>query len=126
MQDETLIKIYYCPECYRMLESLGYPAQAYYEVISETCIVFDSSFKFLPHSKLKQIGKLDFVEIENHPRNKYDMIIELLEEKGFISTTDIFDDVFLDIVPNGLYYEENNFYICIDESHKEKGGFEAS
>lgn len=114
MQDETIVKVYYCPDCYEHLEELGYPAVCYFEIIVETCIMFSDTFKHVPHSHVQYKGGLEFLEISNHPRNRYDTILELLEDKGFITSTDVFDDTFIDIMPNGLYYDDDKYYVCID------------
>ena|SRR5689334_12399088 len=117
MQDETIVDICYCDKCLEQLEEWGHPSVSTFEIIVETCIIFNDTFKHIPQKNYIYQGKLDFIEIKNHPSDRWEKILDFLERKGFVNTSDVFDDTILDIVPKGIFYEGGTYYVCVDEKH---------
>ena len=117
MQDETIVEIHYCPHCIQKIVEFGYPAVNTYYMIVENCVIFSSTYKHLESSNFVHLGGLEFLERTTHPFNWEDTVLNFLEKTGFILTSDIYQDGFLDVCPKGITFNGNEYFVCADKSH---------
>lgn len=122
MQDETTIDIHYCGKCIQTLENYGLPALETFQTITEICIIFSSSYAYLSPYDVIWKGNLEFLELKNKYTDMHapEIIIDFLEEKGFVQTVDHIDHLFNYALTRGIRFDGEKYLVCSDDSHEFK------
>lgn len=118
---EHVIEIRYCGLCMEKLYEYGCPAVAAFEMICEHLIIFQDSYKVIHPKELLPRPNLEFFEIKNVVEDSFLEIVNFLERKNFVTTTDVIDELYIDILPKGVQQVGKDYEFCLDESHYDGG-----
>lgn len=95
------VKIKFCPTCYAYLSSFGERNLSFYESV---CSHYAANFKILARQG---------------PKGSGESMIEFLEKKGYISTTEISSSDLL-VKPIGYHVKNNQHSFCMNEKDHSK------
>jgi hypothetical protein len=109
--------LHYCPECLAKLNSWGEIPTAVFECICEFYATQGTAFVFDNTDLCIELPSLSFVEIVDLTHDRFSQMIEFLEERVFVVSTETIDSTCIAVRPTHFQRDEDLWFFCLDKTH---------
>ena len=110
-------KIEFCPKCLEQLLEMGLYHISVFEHIVDYYVNYAEAITYPTHIDCYASGDAFLEEIDI--RNRYSIVAQDLEKKGFIVTTEIDDGGLVYAIPRFIDYDsyDNQYLVCQNMDH---------